>query len=53
MHHDVIELRKFYYNRALGRVVQKVLRDRLTQLWPPDKTAGMTLAGSRLKFCTA
>ncbi|MBD9526763.1 MULTISPECIES: class I SAM-dependent methyltransferase [Paracoccus] len=45
MHHDVIELRKFYYNRALGRVVQKVLRDRLTQLWPPDKTAGMTLAG--------
>ena len=24
MHHDVYELRKFYYTRALGRVVQKV-----------------------------
>ena len=33
MHHDVIELRKFYYTRALGRVVQRVLRDRLS----PDK----------------
>lgn len=45
MHHDVVELRKFYYGRALGRVVQKILRDRLIQLWPPDKSAGMTLAG--------
>lgn len=45
MHQDVIELRKFYYNRALGRVVQKVLRDRLTQFWPPDQTTGMTMAG--------
>ena len=45
MHHDVIELRKFYYTRALGRVVQRVLRDRLIQLWPPEKTAGMTVAG--------
>lgn len=45
MHHDVIELRKFYYNRALGRVVQKVLRDRLVQLWPPSQSAGMTVAG--------
>lgn len=45
MHHDVIELRKFYYSRALGRVVQKVLRDRLTQLWPPQQSAGMTVAG--------
>ncbi|SMO63657.1 class I SAM-dependent methyltransferase [Paracoccus laeviglucosivorans] len=45
MHHDVIELRKFYYTRALGRVVQRVLRDRLTQLWPADQSAGMTMAG--------
>jgi len=45
MHQDVIELRKFYYNRALGRVVQRVLRDRLTQLWPPEQCAGMTVVG--------
>ncbi|WP_374636952.1 methyltransferase domain-containing protein [Paracoccus sp. (in: a-proteobacteria)] len=45
MHHDVYELRKFYYTRALGRVVQKVLRDRLTALWPPEQTQGMTVAG--------
>lgn len=45
MHHDVIELRKFYYNRALGRVVQKVLRERLMQFWPPGQSTGMTVAG--------
>lgn len=45
MHHDVIELRKFYYSRALGRVVQKVLRDRLLQMWPAEQGTGMTVAG--------
>ena len=45
MHHDVIELRKFYYTRALGRVVQRVLRDRLAQLWPPDQCGGMSVVG--------
>ncbi|RDW12105.1 class I SAM-dependent methyltransferase, partial [Paracoccus thiocyanatus] len=45
MHHDVFDLRKFYYTRALGRVVQRVLRDRLTALWPPDQAQGMTFAG--------
>ncbi|WP_134679755.1 class I SAM-dependent methyltransferase [Paracoccus ravus] len=45
MYQDVIELRKFYYNRALGRVVQKVLRDRLTELWPPEQALGMTVLG--------
>lgn len=45
MHHDVYELRKFYYTRALGRVVQKVLRDRLTAIWPPEQLQGMTVAG--------
>lgn len=45
MHHDVIDLRGFYYNRALGRVVQRVLRDRLLTLWPVERTAGMTVAG--------
>lgn len=45
MHQDVIALRRFYYQRALGRVVQRVLRDRLTALWPPGQTAGMSVAG--------
>ncbi|KGJ06373.1 Methyltransferase domain-containing protein [Paracoccus halophilus] len=45
MHHDVYELRKFYYTRALGRVVQRILRDRLTTLWPPDQAQAMTVAG--------
>ncbi|MFD1882656.1 class I SAM-dependent methyltransferase [Paracoccus pacificus] len=45
MHHDVMDLRAFYYNRALGRVVQRILRDRLTRFWPPGGTTGMTVAG--------
>lgn len=45
MHHDVIELRKFYYSRALGRVVQRVLRDRMGQIWQPQQCAGMTVVG--------
>lgn len=45
MRNDVRDLRGFYYQRALGRVVQRILRDRLTGLWPPEQTAGMTLAG--------
>lgn len=45
MHHDVIELRKFYYTRALGRVVQRVLRDRLGQSWPPEQSGGMSVVG--------
>lgn len=45
MHHDVVDLRSFYYQRALGRVVQRILRDRLTAMWPPERSAGMTVAG--------
>lgn len=45
MHHDVFELRKFYYTRALGRAVQRILRDRLTQIWQPDKMVGMSVTG--------
>lgn len=45
MHHDVVDLRAFYYQRALGRVVQRVLRDRLTAMWPPERAMGMTVAG--------
>lgn len=45
MHHDVFELRNFYYARALGRAVQRILRDRLVRTWPPERTAGMTVAG--------
>lgn len=45
MHHDVLDLRSFYYQRALGRVVQRILRDRLTAMWPPERASGMTVAG--------
>lgn len=45
MHQNVTDLRRFYYQRALGRVVQKVLRDRLVSIWDPAQMAGMTVAG--------
>ena len=45
MHHDINDLRRFYYQRSLGRVVQRILRDRLTDRWPPERCAAMTVAG--------
>ncbi|WBU52147.1 methyltransferase domain-containing protein [Paracoccus sp. SCSIO 75233] len=45
MHHDVIALRRFYYNRSLGRVAQRILRDRLIATWPPGKATGMNVVG--------
>lgn len=45
MHHDVIDLRRFYYQRALGRVVQRILRDRMASFWAPAGVTGMTVAG--------
>lgn len=45
MHHDVIDLRRFYYQQALGRVVQRILRDRLCDFWPPRGATGMSIAG--------
>ncbi|AGT09234.1 methyltransferase domain-containing protein [Paracoccus aminophilus] len=45
MHHDVVDLKAFYYNRALGRVVQRILRDRLLDFWPAEKLGGMTMVG--------
>lgn len=45
MHHDVEDLRSFYYHRALGRVAQRILRDRLTTRWKPESCKGMTMAG--------
>ncbi|MDN3711941.1 methyltransferase domain-containing protein [Paracoccus cavernae] len=45
MHQDVIDLKGFYYSRALGRVVQRILRDRMLQHWPAEQVAGMTVAG--------
>ncbi len=45
MHHDIEDLRRFYYQRALGRVVQRILRDRLIQRWSPDFVRGMTVVG--------
>ncbi|WP_282601805.1 methyltransferase domain-containing protein [Paracoccus sp. PARArs4] len=45
MHHDIDQLRRFYYQRALGRVVQRILRDRLTGRWSPRSVTGMNVAG--------
>lgn len=45
MHQNVADLRRFYYQRALGRVVQKLLRDRLLTSWAPQQVTGMTVAG--------
>lgn len=42
---DVLDLRRFYYERLLGRVVQRALRDRLADWWPPQSCTGMTVAG--------
>ena len=45
MHHDIEVLRRFYYQRSLGRVVQRILRDRLAERWPPESCHGMNVAG--------
>lgn len=45
MHHSVQDLRRFYYERPLGRVVQRILRDRLTARWPAQGCQGMNVAG--------
>lgn len=34
MHLDVVELRSFYYTTQLGRMVQRMVRERLRELWP-------------------
>lgn len=43
MHLDVQDLRNFYYRSPLGRAAQKVVRDKLTGLWPEAK--GQTVVG--------
>lgn len=43
MHLDVLELRKFYSTTQLGRMTQRVLRERLRTLWPNVK--GQTVVG--------
>lgn len=43
MHHDVLDLRNFYYRTQLGRVAQRAIRDKLTELWPEAK--GQTVVG--------
>ncbi len=45
MHHDIADLRRFYYQRSLGRVVQRILRDRLVTRWPAQGCTGMNVAG--------
>ncbi|MDG2341302.1 MAG: methyltransferase domain-containing protein [Paracoccaceae bacterium] len=43
MHLDVQDLRNFYYRSALGRAVQKSIRDQVLQLWP--EADGQTVVG--------
>ncbi|MBY8974606.1 methyltransferase domain-containing protein [Rhodobacteraceae bacterium NNCM2] len=43
MHLDVIDLRKFYYTTGLGRMTQRVLRQRLRGMW--ENVSGHTLVG--------
>ncbi|ETX27586.1 class I SAM-dependent methyltransferase [Roseivivax isoporae] len=43
MHLDVRTLRDFYYRHALGRVAQKLVRNRVRDYWPD--THGHTVAG--------
>lgn len=38
MHLDVLDLRNFYYRTQLGRVAQKAVRDKVTELWPETKS---------------
>lgn len=45
MHHDVSALKAFYYERALGRVVQRVLRDRMLDFWPSQQVTRMNVTG--------
>lgn len=45
MHHDVRDLRNFYYRTALGRAAQRAIRDQVVAMWPPAETTGMTVAG--------
>ncbi|RYH09292.1 class I SAM-dependent methyltransferase [Tropicimonas sp. IMCC6043] len=45
MHLDVLELRNFYYRTKLGRVAQRVIRDRMVEFWPPEEARGRTVAG--------
>lgn len=43
MHLDVQDLRNFYYRSALGRAVQRVVRDNVIALWPEAK--GQSVVG--------
>jgi SAM-dependent methyltransferase len=43
MHLDVVDLRNFYYRTRLGRAAQKVICERVRELWPD--TRGQTVLG--------
>jgi SAM-dependent methyltransferase len=43
MHHDVLDLRAFYYRTPLGRSVQRVLQEALREIWPD--TRDLTVVG--------
>ncbi|QUS35775.1 hypothetical protein [Falsirhodobacter algicola] len=43
MYLDVLDLRNFYYRTQLGRVAQRAIRDRVTEIWP--EAQGQTVVG--------
>ncbi|MEL6336318.1 MAG: class I SAM-dependent methyltransferase [Pseudomonadota bacterium] len=43
MHLDVVTLKRFYGTTRLGRIVRRILTERLRTLWP--NVSGMTVAG--------
>lgn len=45
MYLDVLDLRNFYYKTRLGRVAQRAIRARVTEIWPPEETRGRNVAG--------
>lgn len=50
MHLDVVELRNFYYTTRLGRMAQRVIRDRLRALWPDVRGASVAGFGFAAPF---
>lgn len=50
MHLDVVELRNFYTTTRLGRMAQRVIRDRIRALWPDTRGAAVVGFGFAAPF---
>lgn len=50
MHLDVIELRRFYYRTALGRIAQRSIRAAIAAHWPDARGANVAGFGFALPF---